>query len=71
MNEWIYDFTALNDKERYLVASIHGGCSPDSNNKHYYPARPAFMRGYEVKRLMKGCYVALKLPDGDLVIPNL
>jgi len=60
-NAWITDWTTVDDKQRYIVFPVQ----QQANHDDLYLGRPELMFGWQLKRLMSLCYVALPLPAFD------
>ncbi len=56
---WITDWSEIGNDTLYLIQPVNG--RPDGTL--YLGSPPAVLHGWQVKRLMKGCYAALELPD--------
>lgn len=62
--EWITDWSRIILDEKYLVCPINA-----REDKTLYLAQPiGFKNGWEVVRLMEGCYTALLTPKWDGII---
>ena len=61
MNDWIVDWSLIDDQKTYIVAPI---CS--YGNGEFYLAGDLHQgKGWQVKRLRGKCYAALEMPAFD------
>ena len=58
--EWISDWSKIHDDKKYVVCPIN----QRSNIGFYYLGQPSGIQlGWQVKRLLPKCYVALLMPE--------
>ncbi len=58
MNEWITSWDEVADDGKYIVC-----CIGQRDDKTMYLYKPEMNVGWQVKRLMQGCYAALPMPE--------
>lgn len=60
MNDWITDWSKIEDNKKYLVCPIN---SKVTDGTLYLGQPTAIESGWKVKRYMEKCYAALPVPE--------
>ena len=67
MATWITDWSDIGDDTAYLVQPVNAR----PGGTLYLGAPPQVIRGWQVKRLTRGCYAALEVPDPEPALRRL
>ncbi len=64
---WVIDWSDIGEDTCYLVRPVHA--RPDG--ALYLGSPPQVIFGWQVKRLMEGCYAAMEIPDPEPALRRL